>query len=50
MLSNADKLANKLKAENEANAIKKNIAKIAQKKLEVDPYKFLKRRKSYKGI
>jgi len=50
LLSNADKLANKLRAEQKANEIKKSIAKIAQKKLEVDPYKFLKRRKSFKGV
>lgn len=45
----ADKLSVNLKKQMKLNSIKDNITRITNKKLQCDPYKTLKRRKSWKG-
>lgn len=49
LLTSADKLAENLRAKQRQEDIERNIKKLTQRKLEVDPYKMRKRRRSWKG-
>lgn len=49
LLTSADKLATQLKEKQQKEIVKKNIQKLTMKKLEIDPYKMINRRNSWKG-